>query len=116
MKPKELTDLKIADFVNVTNRTLQNWKRPKEKNGVKYYTPTGKHNLYIGARLVTYLLYNNTETSNNLEELISNVNKLKELINSLEKECNSKYIKDLKEEISLIEDKIKNIEQLTILS
>ena len=114
----ELTDLKVADFTGVTTRTLQNWKKPKEENGIRYYPPVGKHNLYIGARLATYLLHNDTDTkpNNNLEDLVLSVSKLKDLANLVEKECNSKYIKDLKEEINFITEKIKDVERLTFLS
>jgi len=55
-----MTDKKIAKFVGVTPKTLQNWKKPheQEKDGktVKFYPPEGKHQLYIGARLATHLL------------------------------------------------------------
>ena len=118
-KSIKLTDLKIANFVGVTNKSLQNWKKPiTEINGTKFYPPTGRHNLYIGARLSTYLLSSNDEElNNNLDNLVLSVNKLEDLINLVEKECkNSKYIKDLKEEISYINEKIKEIEQLTFLS
>jgi len=55
-----MTDKKIAKFVGVTPKTLQNWKKPhkQEKNGevVKFYPPKGKHQLYRGAKLATHLL------------------------------------------------------------
>jgi len=127
MKIKELTDLKIASFVGVTNRTLQNWKKPTKIIGdIKIYAPAGKHNLYKGAKLATYLLdykqYLGTdedievsEPSNNLEKMLQSINTISNLIEIVENNCNNKYIKDLKEEVEELKNKLEDLQKLTIL-
>ncbi len=52
-----LTDKEVAEFVGVEDRTLRNWKKPqKVVDGAAVYLPHGRHNLYRGAKMATYLL------------------------------------------------------------
>ena len=121
MKLKELTDLKVAEFCGVTNRTLQYWKKPQEINGVKFHPPIGKHNLYIGARLATYLLMSKEledgteEINNNLENMLLSIEKAEKLINVIKTECKSKYLQDLEEEIKFLKEKMQDLEELSRL-
>jgi hypothetical protein len=116
---KELTDLKIAEFTGVTNRTLQNWKKPQEVSGAKYYPPTGRHNLYIGAKLSTYLAYKENEeeveSNNNLENMLLSVEKAKKLVEVIKTECKSKYLEDLAKEINFLKEKLKDLKEITKL-
>jgi len=95
---KKITDLQIAEFVGVTDATLRNWKRPLEEDGLKYYPPTGKHNLYKGAKIATYLLKytdngEEAEHYNNLEILKSNTEALEDYLKMLNREDLEENIK-----------------------
>jgi hypothetical protein len=121
MKLKKLTDLKVAKFNGITSRTLQNWKKPLKVGNVKYHLYAGKHNLYIGAKLVTYLLAykeNENETeeqNNNLENLLLSVEKVEKLVEIIKTECKSKYLEDLAEEIKFLKEKLEDLEKITKL-
>jgi len=118
MKLKELTDLKVAKFVGVTNRTLQNWKRPPKNNA---FLPFGKHNLYKGARLATYLLMykegeeETEEIYNNLENMLLSADKIEKLVELISINCKSKYLEDLKKEASFLKEKLEGLQKLTDL-
>ncbi len=86
----KLTDLEIAEFCGVTDATLRNWKKTKEEGGIKFYPPYGRHNLYKGAKIATFLLKyaDNDEESehyNNLELLASNAEALADYLKMLQK-------------------------------
>lgn len=121
MELKDINDLKVAEFTGVTNRTLQNWKKPKNIEGVKIFSTYGKHNLYRGAKLATYLLAlkkNEEETieeENNLTLMSESIEKIIKIIDILRLECKSKYLEDLKEEAEFLKEKIKDLENLTNL-
>lgn len=115
---KNITDKQASTFVGVTDRALRLWKAPKVlENGTKFYPATGKHNLYQGAKLITYLLdYKDTEevNFNKLEILSSNV---EELFNILEIACkNNKYKEQIMEMISNIKQITEEIDNVCSLS
>ncbi|GAX87364.1 hypothetical protein LNAT_P0659 [Lebetimonas natsushimae] len=121
MQLKEITDTKIANFVDVTTRTLQNWKKPQEVSRVKFYPPTGKHNLYIGAKLTTYLLAykENEETeelNNNLEDMLLSIEKAEKLVEIIKAECKSKYLDDLTNEIKFLKEKVEDLDKISKLN
>ena len=119
----EVTDKQVAEFVGVEDRTLRNWKKPQITDGAKFYPPTGRHNLYKGARIATYLLDYPTYTdedgekvsewSNRLDDLVSSSQELSELVELACKE--SPYYTRLKELSSIIKSTIEDIEKLSHL-
>ena len=81
------TDLKISEFTKVTAKKLAKWKSPIVEKGCKYYPPTGKHNLYRGAKIATYLLgFEDDEFAydTNLEILSTSTDVLKKEIQKIE--------------------------------
>ncbi|QDD68202.1 hypothetical protein [Caminibacter pacificus] len=88
---------KTADFVGITERTLYIWKTPKNINGVKYHSSFGKHNLYLGARIASYLFLNEKDEQENNFEALKNA--LEELKNCIKEE----KIKPLEEFINAVE-------------
>ena len=127
---KEITDKKIMEFTDTSDRTLRNWKKPTQIIGdTKIYAPVGKHNLYKGAKLATYLLdykqYLDTdeednpievsEPLNNLESMLQSINTISNLTEIVENNCNNKYIKDLKEEVEELKNKLEDLQKLIIL-
>ncbi len=88
----QMTDKKIAEFVGVTPKTLQNWKKPikqEEPDGdtVLYYPPIGKNRLYQGAKLATHLLsYREEDHFNELEHLSSKADSIVSLLSLLDRE------------------------------
>jgi len=75
-----------AEFNCVSKSTLIRWKTPQETEGVKFHPPFGKHNLYKGARLATYLFSHDfqnkekMEWENNFEKIKEAVEELKEIV------------------------------------
>ena len=121
---KKVTDLQTAKFVGVTAQALRNWKKPQTTpDRIKYYLPTGKHNLYRGARLVTYLLdlpivtdedgNKNSLPENRLEILTSSAVELDELIRLACK--NSPYKERLTKLSSTIKRIVKDMEEISLL-
>ncbi len=80
---KIVTDKQICKFTGVSDQTLINWKRPRIlPNGTKFYPPTGRHNLYKGARIATYLLDYPTYKDEDGEEVSEMNNRLEILVES----------------------------------
>jgi len=123
-----MTDKKIAKFVGVTPKTLQNWKRPltQEKNGemVKFYPPTGKHQLYRGAKLATHLFsYTEDEDQhfNNLEALSSKADNVFSLLSLIERDDIEENVKknilnQVKNEVKELKEGFRNIDNLLALN
>ena len=49
-----LTDIKIAEYCGTSTTTLRNWRVGEKVGNTVFYPPTGRHHLYVGAKLVTY--------------------------------------------------------------
>ena len=116
--------MQTAKFVGVTAQALRNWKKPQTTpDRIKYYLPTGKHNLYRGARLITYLLDlpivtdedgdKNSLPENRLEILTSSAVELDELIRLACK--NSPYKERLTKLSSTIKRIVKDMEEISLL-
>jgi hypothetical protein len=115
MKLDNVTDLKAAKFVGTTDRTLLNWKKPKVlENGTKFYPAKGKHNLYRGARIITYLLDYDEVNINNLEVLKNNTD---ELYNLIKYTCKDNENKEQLENIAAtIKSIVSDIDKLSSIS
>ena len=79
---KIVTDKQVCKFVGVSDQTLINWKKSQIVDGAKFYPPTGRHNLYKGARIATYLLDYPTYTDEDGEEVSEMNNRLEVLVES----------------------------------
>ena len=75
-----------AEFNGVSKSTLIRWKTYETVDGVKFLPPFGKHNLYKGARLATYLFSHDfqneeeMEWENNFKKIKEAVEELKEIV------------------------------------
>ena len=114
-----MTDKEIADFVGVAKRTLGNWKKGQNVGDIIFYPPVGKHNLYKGAKLATYLLSYPTfknedgeeesENFNEIEILKSNVDVLAELIKHCKCPENSFDVEGITKNIKKIIDELEEV-------
>jgi hypothetical protein len=115
MELDKITDLRVAKFVDTTDRTLLNWKKPKVlENGTKFYPAEGKHNLYRGAKVITYLLDYDEVNINNLEVLKKNTDELFSLIKLT---CKNNENKEQLESIAAtIKSIVNDIDKLSSIS
>ena len=112
---KTPTIKQAAEFCGSNEPTLHNWKKSGTINGIKVHLPYGKHNLFLGAMLSTYLFsidYQNKEEA----EFESNFERLTECYNKLQECCKPELIEPLKDFIKAVEKfegyfKINNKEQ-----
>ncbi len=115
MNFKNITDTKIADFTKTDIETLKSWKN----SGNNVFMPEGKHNLYKGARIATYLLAfeeNTEETSeehNNLTLILKSIKRMEELAEIIKDNCKSKFFEELQKEIEFLKGEMENINELT---
>jgi len=95
---KKITDLEVAEFVGVSDKTIRNWREPQEEDGVKFYPPYGRHNLLKGAKIATYLLKyedngEEAEHFNRLEILRSNIEALEDYLKIIERDDIEEHVK-----------------------
>jgi len=120
---KEVTDKRIAQFVGVTPKTLQNWKRipPNSED----FPINGRHNLYKGARISFYLLSKDdqqedevTATKSSLDVISHNNKKLIEALKKDRIEIAEllKLLKEQEEHIHQIKDIVTVLGHLGIFS
>jgi len=128
----KLTDKEIAKFNGVTDATLRNWKKPKQEGDVKFFPPYGKHNLYRGAKLATYLLKYEKEDNkendvfdnqiNNLELLRSNIQIIRDYIDmvinrdDLDDKIKSSLLKTSLDSAMISSNMIDDIDQIVSLT
>ena len=120
---KKIKEKEVADFVGVTMQTLRNWKKPIElKDSLKYLPPTGKHQLYKAAKLITYLLDYSifkdkdveevSEHFNNFDFLKFNTEVVLDLLSLAKKD--KKYYQELEKILKDLKEQIEEIEQIII--
>jgi hypothetical protein len=99
---KTPTIKQAAGFCGSNEPTLHAWKKSKKVNGVNVHLPYGKHNLFLGAMLATYLFsydYQKKEEAG----LESNFERLTECYSKLQKCCKPELIEPLKDFIEAVE-------------
>ena len=104
---KKILIKNIAKFCGVTPAALQKWKRPlTAEDGVKYLPPTGKHNLFYGCRIITYLFDNTDKDFTNYVLIRDNVNYLKYFVEKHDKNDKTaqEAVEVLQEFVDFLED------------
>ena len=97
---------------------VQNWKKPQVRDGIKFYLPEGKHNLYRGAKLITYLSRSRddgeeSEHFNKIENIEMLTNNIASMLNLL-KDPDYRDIaeKTIKKDIKALKEEIENIKNI----
>jgi len=103
-----ISDKEVAEFTGITDRALRKWRKPSQEiDGAVVYLPSGKHNLYRGARLAYYLLASKDDlpegsvggAPNNLEELIDLIEEARKISDLVCDKADNNLLQALKERL-----------------